>query len=154
MAVGSLGRLHSRGKNMQKDIEINVFGLPLASCSQEPLTGYFRDGSCNTCAQDTGSHTVCGVMTSEFLAFSKYLGNDLTTPGQSLALRASKPGTVGAFVRDGFYKPTRRAVHRRCNWRRPIKRRWTSFRLKSCNSMRRPNSPEKRSGACAACSPS
>ena len=64
MAVGSLGRLHSRGKYMQKDIEINVFGLPLAACSQEPLTGFFRDGSCNTCAQDTGSHTVCAVMTS------------------------------------------------------------------------------------------
>ncbi|MCO4809888.1 MAG: DUF2237 family protein, partial [Planktomarina temperata] len=40
---------------MQKDIEINVVGLPLAPCSQAPLTGFFRDGSCNTCAQDTGS---------------------------------------------------------------------------------------------------
>ena len=65
---------------MQKDIEINVVGLPLAPCSQEPLTGFFRDGSCNTCAQDTGSHTVCAVMTAEFLAFSKYIGNDLSTP--------------------------------------------------------------------------
>ena len=92
MAVGSLGRLHSRGKNMQKDIEINVFGLPLASCSQEPLTGFFRDGSCNTCAQDTGSHTVCAVMTSEFLAFSKYLGNDLTTPRPEFGFAGLKNG--------------------------------------------------------------
>ena len=92
MAVGSLGRLHSRGKNMQKDIEINVFGLPLASCSQEPLTGFFRDGSCNTCAHDTGSHTVCAVMTSEFLAFSKYLGNDLTTPRPEFGFAGLKTG--------------------------------------------------------------
>jgi len=92
MAVGSLGRLHSRGKHMQKDIEINVFGLPLAACSQEPLTGFFRDGSCNTCAQDTGSHTVCAVMTSEFLAFSKYLGNDLTTPRPEFGFAGLKTG--------------------------------------------------------------
>ena len=58
--------------NMQKDIEINVIGLPLSSCSQDPLTGFFRDGSCNTCGEDAGSHTVCAVMTAEFLAFSKY----------------------------------------------------------------------------------
>ena len=92
MAVGSLGRLHSRGKDMQKDIEINVFGLSLASCSREPLTGFFRDGSCNTCAQDTGSHTVCAVMTSEFLAFSKYLGNDLTTPRPEFGFAGLKTG--------------------------------------------------------------
>jgi uncharacterized protein (DUF2237 family) len=60
-----------------KDIEINVIGLPLVPCSQDPLTGFFRDGSCNTCAEDKGSHTVCAVMTAEFLTYSKYLGNDL-----------------------------------------------------------------------------
>ena len=43
------------------------------------MTGFFRDGACNTCAQDQGSHTVCAVMTAEFLAYSKYLGNDLST---------------------------------------------------------------------------
>ena len=102
MAVGSLGRLHSRGKNMQKDIEINVFGLPLASCSQEPLTGFFRDGSCNTCAQDTGSHTVCAVMTSEFLAFSKYLGNDLTTPRPEFGFAGLKTGDCWCLCAGRF----------------------------------------------------
>lgn len=65
---------------MQPDESINVLGQPLAQCSVDPLTGYFRDGHCNTCDQDSGSHTVCAVMTDEFLAFSKYVGNDLSTP--------------------------------------------------------------------------
>ncbi len=65
---------------MQKDPSLNVFGDPLIPCSVAPMTGYFRDGHCNTCAQDSGSHTVCAVMTDEFLALSKYLGNDLSTP--------------------------------------------------------------------------
>tara|TARA_B100000787_G_C16180847_1_gene291726 strand:+ start:127 stop:498 length:372 start_codon:yes stop_codon:yes gene_type:complete len=77
---------------MQKDIEINVIGLPLAACSKGPLTGFFRDGSCNTCSEDTGSHTVCVVMTSEFLAFSKYLGNDLSTPRPEFDFPGVTPG--------------------------------------------------------------
>ncbi|MCY4151751.1 MAG: DUF2237 domain-containing protein [Aestuariivita sp.] len=59
---------------------INVLGTALQPCSQDPLTGFFRDGCCNTCEADTGSHTVCAIMTDEFLAFSKYVGNDLSTP--------------------------------------------------------------------------
>lgn len=59
---------------------VNVHGQPLKPCSMEPLTGFFRDGHCNTCLADQGSHTVCVVMTDEFLALSKYLGNDLSTP--------------------------------------------------------------------------
>lgn len=58
----------------------NVFGEPLASCSLSPLTGFFRDGCCNTSPQDAGSHTVCAIMTDEFLAYSKAAGNDLSTP--------------------------------------------------------------------------
>ena len=58
----------------------NVFGEPLVTCSSTPLTGFFRDGCCNTSSQDHGSHTVCTVMTDEFLAFSKAAGNDLSTP--------------------------------------------------------------------------
>ena len=52
----------------------------LAVCGTDPVTGFFRDGSCNTCAADQGSHTVCAIMTAEFLAYSKYVGNDLSTP--------------------------------------------------------------------------
>ena len=58
----------------------NVFGEPLASCSDQPLTGFFRDGCCNTGPEDAGSHTVCSVMTDEFLEFSRSAGNDLSTP--------------------------------------------------------------------------
>ena len=65
---------------MDKDPAINVLGEPLQPCSTDPITGYFRDGACNTCSEDRGSHTVCAVMTAEFLAYSKYVGNDLSTP--------------------------------------------------------------------------
>ena len=65
---------------MEPHESVNVLGEALAPCSTTPLTGFFRDGHCNTCAADQGSHTVCAVMTDEFLAFSKYVGNDLSTP--------------------------------------------------------------------------
>ncbi|WP_417606482.1 DUF2237 family protein [Primorskyibacter flagellatus] len=77
---------------MKKDPEINVLGGGLESCSTSPLTGYFRDGACNTCAQDQGSHTVCAVMTAEFLAYSKYVGNDLSTPQPQFSFAGLKPG--------------------------------------------------------------
>ncbi len=60
--------------------QLNVFGEPLISCSLQPLTGFFRDGCCNTGPMDSGTHTVCAEMTSEFLEFTKARGNDLTTP--------------------------------------------------------------------------
>lgn len=65
---------------MQQDESLNVLGEPLQPCSSAPLTGFFRDGCCNTGPQDAGRHTVCAIMTDEFLALSKYLGNDLSTP--------------------------------------------------------------------------
>ena len=58
----------------------NVFGQALVSCSHDPVTGFFRDGCCHTGPQDQGLHTVCVIMTDEFLAFSKQAGNDLSTP--------------------------------------------------------------------------
>lgn len=77
---------------MDKYPSVNVLGGPLEPCSTAPLTGFFRDGHCNTCAEDTGSHTVCAVMTAEFLAFSKYLGNDLSTPRPEYRFTGLKPG--------------------------------------------------------------
>lgn len=71
---------------------INVLGETLAPCSADPVTGFFRDGHCNTCTEDHGSHTVCAVMTAEFLAFSKYLGNDLSTPVPDYNFPGLKPG--------------------------------------------------------------
>ncbi|MBW4972511.1 conserved hypothetical protein [Roseovarius sp. EC-HK134] len=70
----------------------NVLGEALEPCSTKPLTGFFRDGHCNTCAEDHGSHTVCALMTAEFLAFSKYVGNDLSTPHPEFQFPGLKPG--------------------------------------------------------------
>lgn len=77
---------------MQKDDPVNVLGQPLEPCSFAPLTGFFRDGRCNTCAEDSGSHTVCVEVTAEFLAFSKYVGNDLTTAQPQFRFPGLKPG--------------------------------------------------------------
>lgn len=77
---------------MEKDPSLNVLGGALEACSTDPVTGYFRNGACDTCAQDTGSHTVCAVMTAEFLAFSKYVGNDLSTPRPEFGFPGLKAG--------------------------------------------------------------
>jgi uncharacterized protein (DUF2237 family) len=77
---------------MDKDPAINVLGGTLEPCSSDPVTGFFRDGHCNTCAADRGSHTVCAVVTEEFLALSKYLGNDLSTPRPEFRFLGLKPG--------------------------------------------------------------
>ncbi len=62
------------------DDAINVFGEPLEPCCNDPLTGFYRDGHCNTSQLDTGSHTVCVKVTESFLSFSRSRGNDLSTP--------------------------------------------------------------------------
>ena len=77
---------------MEKFPSVNVLGDVLQSCSEDPLTGFFRDGHCNSCVQDAGSHTVCAVMTAEFLAYSKYVGNDLSTPRPEFGFAGLKPG--------------------------------------------------------------
>ena len=70
----------------------NVLGQPLASCSRDPLTGFFRNGCCDTAAEDLGSHTVCIVATEAFLSFSKARGNDLSTPLPAFGFPGLKPG--------------------------------------------------------------
>jgi uncharacterized protein (DUF2237 family) len=72
--------------------QLNVFGQPLKPCSTEPMTGFFRDGHCKTCYEDTGIHTVCVQMTAEFLEFSKSMGNDLSTPRAEFNFPGVKPG--------------------------------------------------------------
>ena len=74
------------------DAARNVLGEPLDICSIKPMTGFYRDGCCNTGRDDLGSHTVCVVMTSEFLDFSKSLGNDLSTPVPEHGFAGLKPG--------------------------------------------------------------
>ncbi|GAB1380926.1 DUF2237 family protein [Pararhodobacter aggregans] len=75
-----------------KDASINVLGGPLEECSRDPITGFYRTGCCETGPEDHGRHTVCAVMTAEFLALSKYLGNDLSTPRPEFGFAGLKPG--------------------------------------------------------------
>ena len=70
----------------------NVLGEELVPCSFEPLTGYYRDGCCNTGGDDYGVHTVCAVMTDDFLAFSKSVGNDLSTPAPHFGFAGLRAG--------------------------------------------------------------
>ncbi len=70
----------------------NVFGEPLQDCSHDPLTGFFRDGCCNTGREDLGVHTVCTRVTREFLEFSRSRGNDLSTPVPAFGFPGLKPG--------------------------------------------------------------
>jgi uncharacterized protein (DUF2237 family) len=74
------------------DRALNVLGKPLQPCSVDPLTGFYRNGCCETGPQDFGMHTVCAVMTPEFLAFSKAVGNDLSTPMPEYGFAGLKPG--------------------------------------------------------------
>jgi uncharacterized protein len=72
--------------------ENNVFGEPLKPCSLKPMTGFYRDGNCRSEADDKGMHTVCAVMTPEFLEYSRAQGNDLSTPRPEFAFPGLKPG--------------------------------------------------------------
>ncbi|HEY8069105.1 MAG TPA: DUF2237 domain-containing protein [Burkholderiales bacterium] len=74
------------------DRALNVFGQPLEPCSLDPLTGFYRDGCCNTGYDDTGIHTVCVRVTAKFLAFSKQRGNDLSTPMPDFGFPGLRPG--------------------------------------------------------------
>ncbi len=72
--------------------ERNVLGGDLESCSTEPLTGFFRDGCCNTGPDDVGSHTICAVVTAEFLEHQRRIGNDLATPMRQYNFPGLVPG--------------------------------------------------------------
>ena len=80
-------RAYSRGVEQS-----NVFGEPLEVCSLDPVTGFYRDGYTNTGPDDLGSHTVCAVVTEEFLEHQKSVGNDLSTPRPEFGFAGLKPG--------------------------------------------------------------
>jgi len=79
-------------KEFEVAVSKNVLGLPLEVCGQDPVTGFFRDGCCNTGPDDSGMHTVCAIVTAEFLQKSKELGNDLSTPMPQYGFDGLKPG--------------------------------------------------------------
>lgn len=84
------------------DASVNVLGEELKPCSLDPVTGFFRNGCCDTCDQDHGSHTVCAIMTAEFLAFSKSAGNDLSTPRPEFGFDGLKPGDQWCLCASRF----------------------------------------------------
>ena len=100
-------------------VQRNVLGGPLGACGERPLTGFFRDGCCNTSDDDLGRHTVCAVMTAEFLEFSKAAGNDLSTPRPEFGFPRLPPGcrlvTAGACVLRAGAKPGRPVPHPACS---------------------------------------
>ena len=77
---------------MKKSSQMNIYGRPLELCSQDPLTGFFRNGCCDTDNHDRGLHTVCVILTDEFLKFSLEVGNDLSTPRPEFDFPGLKPG--------------------------------------------------------------
>lgn len=85
-------------------MERNVVGGPLEQCGSDPLTGFYRDGCCRTGTEDLGSHTICAVVSSEFLDYQRRIGNDLSTPMPAHGFPGLKPGdrwcvTTRAWVR-------------------------------------------------------
>ena len=74
------------------DSDLNVLGEPLEECGTDPVTGFYRDGCCTSGPEDLGSHTVCAVMTAEFLAHQVSVGNDLVTPRPELQFAGLRPG--------------------------------------------------------------
>lgn len=87
---------------MEIEEQYNIFGQPLIPCSANPLTGFFRDGCCNTHETDLGVHTVCIVATEEFLTYSKSVGNDLSTPRPEWSFAGIKPGDKWCLCAERF----------------------------------------------------
>jgi uncharacterized protein (DUF2237 family) len=83
---------------------LNALGGPLVSCSHEPLTGWYRDGCCNTDDNDRGSHTVCAQVTTEFLAYIREQGNDLVTPHPEHGFPGLKDGDTWCVCAASWLK--------------------------------------------------
>ncbi len=94
---------------------LNVLGETLAPCSTTPMTGFFRNGCCDTGPMDQGLHTVCALMTAEFLAYSKYLGNDLSTPRPEYGFAGLTPGDQWCLCAGRFLQAHQEGVAPRVN---------------------------------------
>lgn len=88
------------GSDSNNDSARNVLGEPLKTCSTTPMTGFFRDGCCNTGPQDIGRHVLCAQVTDEFLEFSKSKGNDLSTPRPEFGFDGLKSGDRWCLCAD------------------------------------------------------
>ncbi|MFT4978976.1 MAG: hypothetical protein ACI8S6_004886 [Myxococcota bacterium] len=92
------------------DTPVNVLGTPLKSCSLDPLTGWYRDGCCNSDLRDRGSHTVCAQVTEDFLTFLQDKGNDLVTPAMQHGFPGLKPGDQWCVCAGSWYQAYRQGV--------------------------------------------
>ena len=126
---------------MRTDIDesVNVLGEPLQPCSFDPMTGFYRDGCCNTGPEDRGRHTVCVRVTEEFLAFSRRRGNDLTTPhpeygfpGLTRVIAGSCTARAGASAPSAGAKPGRPGSRPRSSSPAPTARYSGPFRSTCC----------------------
>lgn len=90
--IGLIFAIYTLPMEFDKAPDKNVFGEKLITCSEDPMTGYFRDGCCSTGESDFGTHTVCAVVTEDFLKYSKERGNDLTTPVPAYRFPGLRPG--------------------------------------------------------------
>ncbi len=113
------------------DEPVNVFNEPLEVCGKDPVTGFFRDGCCNTNDQDRGSHTVCAVVTEEFLEYSREQGNDLVTPRPEFGFPGLKSGDRWCLCASRWSEAERhgaapkvylRATHQRALERVPLEK--------------------------------
>ena len=95
---------------MEREEDVNVVGGALLPCGTEPLTGFYRDGCCATGPEDVGSHTVCAVMTDEFLAFSRLAGNDLSTPRPEWGFPGLQSGDRWCVCADRWLESHRAGV--------------------------------------------
>ena len=95
---------------MEREEDVNVVGGALLPCGTDPLTGFYRDGCCATGPEDVGSHTVCAVMTDEFLAFSRLAGNDLSTPRPEWGFPGLQSGDRWCVCADRWLESHRAGV--------------------------------------------
>ncbi len=120
------------GGGRERSPSLNVLGGTLETCSIRPMTGFFRNGCCDTGPGDFGSHTVCVVLTAEFLQFSRLAGNDLSTPIPSAeALQACSRAIAGACARRAGRRRWRMTPRRAWCCAPPISRRWNIARWKT-----------------------
>lgn len=92
---------------MNRDPDLNVVGGQLLPCSADPVTGFYRDGCCATGPEDVGSHTVCTIVTGEFLEFSRLAGNDLSTPRPEWGFPGLSPGDRWCVCADRWLEAYR-----------------------------------------------
>ena len=103
---------------MEMEESVNVFGEKLETCGENPKTGFYRDGKCNTCSDDVGSHTVCIEVSQKFLEYSRFKGNDLSTPVPEFNFEGLKPGDTWCLCAERWLEAQENDMAPRVHLRR------------------------------------